>query len=256
MSTITFRTEVQACLFEREVCGQISDGHWENFDPSGADESDYDEDDDAAWDSPYKLGHWKPWCTAAVTSSQLTMREPGRDFDAYDGYDLRDGDLLEIVGERMVAYARLCKAFGRGEVARLDNEYLDLGGAMRKDVALASDFDGWARGEPGRVYEALHDQGLYGWPDLIRDLGEMMRAMRTSPGGKPLPRPACGTCGRVLSDQDVLRFRRECNGRPDMPGCDWDSLFPEACEDCADWCASHMDQPPPWAAAPDAGGGQ
>lgn len=158
MGTIYFRTVEQAILWENEICGQLSDGKWENTRP---------------------YNHWKPWCNAKV---EISVRA-GRDFWAQKtSYRLDDPLLLEIVGERMKAYVKLGRAFGRENV---------------KDTHYFVDLDGKFRGLPdfkGEHYDkirerlsaldlekvkAVLDADSYTDRDLRDDLHEMKMAMKT-----------------------------------------------------------------------------
>lgn len=86
MATLTLRTVTQAALFEKELKGQISDGHWGNTRP---------------------LDHWKVWCNIDVVVGENV----GRDFWARkDNYNFTDKALLECVGGRMLVIARLAHA--------------------------------------------------------------------------------------------------------------------------------------------------
>lgn len=83
MGTLAFRNAVQAKLFEEELRGQISDGHWENATPDG---------------------HWVPWCHATVIVDPANL---GRDFHVNrDYYGFSSPFLFSCVGDRMLAIAR------------------------------------------------------------------------------------------------------------------------------------------------------
>lgn len=79
---LVVRNKAQKILFEQELAGQISDGHWENL------------------ESP--RDHWVPWCEAeCVVGGE---GEPlGPTFYAQKkNYYLDDPKLLDCVGDRMV----------------------------------------------------------------------------------------------------------------------------------------------------------
>lgn len=83
MSTLRVRNLAQKILWEEELCGQISDGHWENASPND---------------------HYYPWCSADVV---VDPDHPGRDFYANKtAYRFDDPALLEVVGDRMLAYVQ------------------------------------------------------------------------------------------------------------------------------------------------------
>lgn len=82
----------QKVLFLAELQGQLSDGHWENARP---------------------LDHYKPWCALGWDDVIVTRDADhlGRTFWAQkDNYALGSRDLLEIVGDRMLAKVRLALA--------------------------------------------------------------------------------------------------------------------------------------------------
>jgi hypothetical protein len=79
MTTLNVRNEAQKVLME-ELDGQISDGMWENARP---------------------MDHWIVWCDAEVVVDPTNV---GRDFYAMkDNYNLTSKDLLDVVGDRMIA---------------------------------------------------------------------------------------------------------------------------------------------------------
>jgi len=87
--TLAFRNDVQAALWEEELTGQISDGKWENARP---------------------LNHWEVWCDADVIVDPDGV---GRNFHVTKcNYDLNSMDLLDCVGDRMLALARLVRRYG------------------------------------------------------------------------------------------------------------------------------------------------
>lgn len=81
--TLYVRNPAQKILWDEELAGQISDGHWENARP-------YD--------------HWKVWCDATVA---VRPEAVGRTFYARrSSYNFTDPELLSIIGERMVGYVQ------------------------------------------------------------------------------------------------------------------------------------------------------
>lgn len=98
---LAFRNEVQKSLFEIELQGQISDGMWENATPHD---------------------HYKPWCNATVIVDPTNV---GRGFGARrDYYGFSSPRLLEVVGGRMLAYARLTLKFGGSVAQTLSDLYV------------------------------------------------------------------------------------------------------------------------------------
>ena len=83
MSTLYVSNEFQKTLFQDELCGQISDGAWENTKP---------------------YNHWIIWgqCEVIVRPEKV-----GRDFYAVkDNYNFNSAFLLECVGDRMLEYCQ------------------------------------------------------------------------------------------------------------------------------------------------------
>ncbi len=83
---IVWRNMAQAVLFEHELKGQISDGNWENAEPSH---------------------HWHRMCDA---QSEVSTTEDGSDlgpnFRPVRRYKFNDSELISIVGDRMLEYVR------------------------------------------------------------------------------------------------------------------------------------------------------
>jgi len=79
---IQLPTVSQRALWQHEICGQLSDGMWENSKP-------YD--------------HWKFWCDLEVVSGPPLVVSNAR--CRKTGYNLTS--LLEYVGDRMVKLGRL-----------------------------------------------------------------------------------------------------------------------------------------------------
>ncbi len=173
MSTLAFRTEVQKALWDCEIAGQISDGHWENSSPHD---------------------HWKSWCRAEIIVDPSNI---GRDFFVYrDAYCLASKQLLDVVGERMLIWARLtlagydkvtaravessCFEFVKGISERCIECWRD------PDLTYnATDAD-WQKTQKdvlsrlniSRIRAVCEDVEKYGWADLKNDLREMSAAMK------------------------------------------------------------------------------
>lgn len=76
-------SQAQYFLFCDELCGQLSDGHWENT-------------------TPFK--HWEPW---AETDVIVDPQNPGRNFKPIkDNYRFTDQRLLDVVADRMIENVR------------------------------------------------------------------------------------------------------------------------------------------------------
>lgn len=83
MATLAVRNEAQRVLVMKELLGQISDGKWENATPRG---------------------HWRDWNVVRVIVDPEAV---GRDWEVQkDNYNFTDGDLLKVIGERMVELVR------------------------------------------------------------------------------------------------------------------------------------------------------
>ena len=105
MPTLAFRNPVQLAVWKHELTGQLSDGRWENTRPAN---------------------HWHPWCfaTAVVDPENL-----GRDFWApRESYGFTSTDLLEIIGERMIMYAKLARCFP--DHVEVLQKCIDINGAL------------------------------------------------------------------------------------------------------------------------------
>jgi hypothetical protein len=95
---IAFRNDVQKALFDIELAGQISDGHWENASPTD---------------------HWMVWCNATTIVDKDNV---GRDFHPKrDYYGFSSPQLLDVIEGRMLAYARMTLAFGIDAATKIAN---------------------------------------------------------------------------------------------------------------------------------------
>lgn len=169
MRTMTFRTAAQAAIFEHEIKGQISDGHWEN-DPRS---------------------NWQTWCSAKVEVGPVV----GRDFYVNrSSFNLLNKQLLEVVGDRMRAYAVLARAgYSQEDIGLIDYVLLSMAGTVYEQIpSYLNEADvarlrrRLAEIHPGvdNVFELVSRQlayGLevYGLKELRKDLKEMKEAMKT-----------------------------------------------------------------------------
>jgi hypothetical protein len=179
MGTLSFRNDVQACLWENEIRGQISDGHWENARPST---------------------HWEAWCGADVIVDPTDL---GRDFNvSRDVYALKSRYLLSIVGGRMVGYARLCLFYGREATREVFEDFVGCGD--QEDKPYEPKFEGvreWWSDERkvtiGR-YDLTEVEAvvmgklgeIFGRKELLHELADMQKIMRFHRGSGQVPRPA------------------------------------------------------------------
>lgn len=104
MGTLNLASTDQVVLWENELCGQISDGRWENSTPKD---------------------HWKPWCRCFVGVDRENL---GRDFYVNrDKYNFTASDFLDLLSKRMILYVKLNRIFGF-EKAKLVSRFYDLHG--------------------------------------------------------------------------------------------------------------------------------
>lgn len=87
MPTITFRNLNQKVLYECELKGQISDGHWENARPED---------------------HWIVMTDAEV---EVNPEKVGCSFHPRRRYNFAAKDLLDVVEDRMLFYVRAVMAY-------------------------------------------------------------------------------------------------------------------------------------------------
>ncbi len=184
MAAITFRTAVQAALFEHEIKGQISDigGHWENAGPRD---------------------HWRPWCEAEVKVGPNV----GRDFPVRRAkYALASRELLSAVEKRMLGIARLTIALGHDAAEAFEHLYgcegwrgipklTDEGSSRYWSVVrenLEKAFEQYDR-SPDDIKAIVEDESSYGHKELVKDLHEMAQVMQTYPPAPvraPVKKPA------------------------------------------------------------------
>lgn len=174
--SLTFRTASQAALWEHELLGQISDGHWENF------------------SSP--RDHWEYWCRSHRDPIHVLVgADVGRDFFVrYDRYNLCSKDLLEVVEQRMLGYARLALAgVDKAGISVLDvlfgcdgwvgmptyeGEYWDK---QRDAVVTWLTAEGYSLDEVKCIVTGVRvspDAPDYGSKELRADLREMKKIIR------------------------------------------------------------------------------
>jgi len=155
------RNIAQKVLFETELQGQLSDGHWENSTPQD---------------------HWKPWCNAKVRIEEGKL---GRTFlVAKDNYNFANKDLLDVVEKRMISYVRLGLTFGADTVELLEY-YLDFDGNFRGAPTFEGSFYDDVRWQlsasnvsADQVQQAVNNESLYTKKDLIKDLKDLKVIVR------------------------------------------------------------------------------
>jgi len=101
--TITFRTRVQKALWDYEITGQLSDGHWENAGPQN---------------------HWEFWGSLeSKVGSDVGVVRGDKPCLRY-AYDLANENLFDVVGDRMLMIAKAAK-LGWPEEKIKDAEYYE-----------------------------------------------------------------------------------------------------------------------------------
>ena len=158
---IYVKNKFQKVLLEHEYLGQFSDGHWENM----------------------RGEHWRDWCNIQIEVSDTKL---GRTFWAYDRYNLLNKDLLDVVGDRMIA---MCN-FVDGDVdekliwENLHETFFD--GEMEKAFAGEDVDDYWFEravlvekhfGSMEKLREAR--KGRFDMTQLKKEIRELKEAMQT-----------------------------------------------------------------------------
>lgn len=160
-NTVTFRTAAQAALFECELKGQISDGKWENTPNTG----------------------WEQWCRVEVLVGENVGRSMAH--VTKDNFNLADRDLLEIVGDRMLGYARLAMAgVTLDDIRKLADTVTDLNGHYKGvptyEGSYWDDKREWLRRwNLDWLRSVLEDESTYRRDELLADLREMKHTIRT-----------------------------------------------------------------------------
>lgn len=112
MGTLRVRNLAQKVLWEQELSGQISDGHWENASPHD---------------------HWEAWCDAKVV---VDPENVGRDFWARrESYNFTSKDLLDVVGDRMVEAVRVATGNAEYDMAAMRKDLNDLKTIIKQHVS-------------------------------------------------------------------------------------------------------------------------
>lgn len=157
---LTVASVTQAALYEHELIGQISDGHWENSRP---------------------FDHWIPWsCDVRVANEGEKL---GRNFYARrDSYNFCAHELLEAVEKRMITYARIAIAYGLSHVATLAPAFDDDGNWRGQPEFTGSKYWDGARVALGnydldevRVRVAAVP---YGHKELLKDLRALKKIIK------------------------------------------------------------------------------
>lgn len=163
-NVLVVRNVAQAALFECELKGQLSDGAWENTAPHD---------------------HWKPWADAEVRVAAAARagcftelgrsdyEGLGRNFYARkDSYNFARKDLLDVVGGRMLGYARVARALGLEAAKKID----EVGGLWGSDTTPV--LGPATNGVDRSAVEAALANEAYGMRELrqdLRDLGKIIK---------------------------------------------------------------------------------
>jgi len=160
MATLAFRNVAQAALFELELKGQLSDGHWENSRPTD---------------------HWRAWCEATVVVDPTNV---GRDFDVKrDSYAFASKDMLAVIGDRMMRYVRIAIAMGLDWAKKLD-PLTDLDGrVVVPDSKLTGEYWDQKRAaisvlNVGSIAIITEDEHIFSRKQLVRELHDMKEIIK------------------------------------------------------------------------------
>ena len=158
MKTLTFNSSIHKLLFVNELCGQISDGMWENTRP---------------------FNHWEDWSDCEVVVGDNV----GRDFHAVkDNYNLNSKLLLECVGDRMIGMVKihLSLPFASDYACKYIGKY-----GVDEIIEYAKENDYWSKVLNKCLESASIEQfreaekyDLYDMKDLKKDLAEMKKVMK------------------------------------------------------------------------------
>jgi hypothetical protein len=109
VNTIGFRNIVQVTLWNKELCGQISDGFWENSRP---------------------YGHWQ-----GITGATADLGKLGpQGFRPRRSYNFANKELLECVGDRMLEYVRALEGYENFTMKELKRELRDMNSIVNADA--------------------------------------------------------------------------------------------------------------------------
>lgn len=177
--TLVVRNLAQRVLFEEELKGQLSDGHWENSLPSD---------------------HWEQWCAADVVVAKAG--EPvGRDFHVRrESYGFTRRELLDVVAYRMLHYVRVALSIGYPLVDPTEAsfssvvDYAMVGGVL---PPYAGDIELSVIASVGRdrIRHAAHDDDVYTYDDMLKDLADLQRIIKVR-RDEYVPEPALAAMPR------------------------------------------------------------
>ncbi len=189
---INFANVAQAAMFEHEFLGQFSDGAWEN--------------------APGE--RWKTWCPVEVA---VDADNVGRNFHAYDRYNLARADLLDVIEQRLLGIARVALKWGSKAAGLVEGILFDVDGWLglpkhtgdywtekRSEIALWLDEAGATLADVERV---VTDDGYYTPKHLRVDLRQMKQIMRVvmMPAPEPTPAPEPKTVTATYREGDRVQ---------------------------------------------------
>lgn len=148
--TITFETIEQAAIFELELKGQISDGHWEN---------------DAS-------SNYETWCEAEVKVSS-DEDDLGRDFHVSKNLGFGSKALFDIVGDRMCHYGRMALIAERLFPNATTKEMLDIAHLLEDCLWDVDDKPSW-KGLPKWRREAIAENTFFARKYLVPVWNKLM----------------------------------------------------------------------------------
>ncbi|MHC4092968.1 MAG: hypothetical protein ACYSVY_22280 [Planctomycetota bacterium] len=161
---IRFENAVQVALYKCEISGQLSDGHWENASPHD---------------------HWEIMHDAwiGVESEQFPA---GCNFRPRRRYNFASPELLDVIGQRMLHYARLANAgIGVELIEAIDNTLFDLDGEIRTEIRDDLTGDYWDQKrtqlklfDPEAVRAIITDES-YTMADMRSDLRSMSQIVNS-----------------------------------------------------------------------------
>lgn len=113
---INFRNDVQVTLWKKELCGQISDGYWENSRPHN---------------------HYQE-----ITSADVQVGTPlgPVGFHTKRAYNLAAKDLFDCVGDDMLEYIHGMKGYEKFTVKELKRELKDMTTILNAPYRAARDY--------------------------------------------------------------------------------------------------------------------
>lgn len=160
---IVFANHNQVILYECELSGQISDGHWENASPRD---------------------HWKNMTSAQISFSSDPMKQGVFGFHTKRKYHFAAPLLLDAVGDRMLFYVKFYNTYK--DVSLDLHDTIDL---LSKDyiTSLTSSSDSYYEKKVREIMNILHlrskeelntvaakvENFKYSMQDLKKDLKQM-----------------------------------------------------------------------------------